>query len=134
MSFSRKLREAQPLFELLVLIAVGLGMHYAILLQLHPEFVYGGHYALFELYGYFSALAFTIIFLLMLMRRKNLDSVGNTFMLLTCAQLFVAYLMLRPLLESTAENASAQKANFFAVFGVFLIAETVVSVRMLNKS
>ena len=67
------------------------------------------------------------------MKAKNIDSVGNTFMLLTCVKMVLAYVLLHPILESVNANVASEKTNFFVIFAVFLTIETAVSIRLLNK-
>lgn len=90
-------------------------------------------YAIPFLYGFFSACALVIIFILIRIKQKNIDSVGNTFMLLTCIKMVVAYVLLHPILNTSHNNLNAEKANFFLIFATLLVIETIVAIRMLNK-
>lgn len=85
------------------------------------------------LYGFFSACTLVIIFILIRIKQKNIDSVGNTFMLLTCIKMVVAYVLLHPILNTSHNNLSTEKANFFLIFATLLVIETSVAIRMLNK-
>lgn len=91
-------------------------------------------YSLPQLYAIFGCCSMIIIFILIKVKQKNIDSVGNTFMLLTCLKLVLAYGLLHPILNSDHPNIATEKANFFIVFAVFLTLETLVAIRLLNKS
>jgi hypothetical protein len=67
------------------------------------------------------------------MKEKNIDSVGQTFLLLTSIKMVVAYVLLHPILQSTNQLLTAEKVNFFITFALFLTIETVVTIRILNK-
>jgi len=92
------------------------------------------HYPLVVLYGFFMLCSLIIVSVLIRMKQKNIDSVGNTFMLLTCVKMVLAYVMLYPILSANTGKTATEKLNFFAVFAIFLTIETVVSIRMLNKN
>ena len=81
----------------------------------------------------FYVASAVIILVLIRIRQSNLDSVGYAFMFLTCVKMVFAYLLLHPILESDHLHVAAEKANSFGIFLLFLIIETSVTARMLNK-
>jgi hypothetical protein len=64
---------------------------------------------------------------------KNFDSIGMMFMMGTLIQMFFSYLVLRPILSDKIHNVSVEKTNFFITFILFLLFETLLTVRLLNK-
>lgn len=90
-------------------------------------------YSLEQLYGFFLIAAILIIFVLIKIRQKNLDNVGNVFMLLTCLKMVVAYVLLRPILNIANESQHLEKINFFVIFIGFLAIETIIAIRILNN-
>lgn len=90
-------------------------------------------YSIPQLYACFFCGSFVIVFILILVKQKNIDSVGNTFMLLTCVKMVLAYALLYPILNAKHPEIALEKANFFIVFAIFLTLETIITIRILNK-
>lgn len=90
-------------------------------------------YSILTLYSYFTFLSLVIIIILFFIKRKEINNVGNSFMLLTILQMPFAYLLLHSILNSSSKHASFEKINFFIIFLLFLAIETVVSIRILNN-
>lgn len=86
-----------------------------------------------NLYLFFGICSLLIVFILILVKNKNIDNVGQAFILLTCIKMGFAYIMLRPISESSTKNILFEKKDFFIVFAVFLVIETVVTIRLLNN-
>lgn len=127
------LKKYRPVLELILFSALAFVLHI-----LYFHFFKAGKiasflYSLPELYGFFFGCSFVILLILIRMKAKNIDSVGNTFMLLTCVKMVLAYVLLHPILESTHANVASEKTNFFVIFAIFLTIETGVSIRLLNK-
>lgn len=93
----------------------------------------GFMYSICFLYLFFLACSIIILLILIKMREKNIDSVGQTFLLLTSIKMIVAYFLLHPILQSTTKLLTIEKINFFVTFAIFLTIETVVTIRILNK-
>jgi hypothetical protein len=103
------------------------------------QFLFSGRdanflYSIPELYGFFFVCAFAILLILIRVKQKSIDSVGNTFMLLTCFKMVLAYVLLHPILEATHSEVGAEKANFFLIFAIYLTIETIVTIRLLNPT
>jgi hypothetical protein len=81
-------------------------------------------------FGFSSVL---IVFLLVKINQKNINNVGYTFLLVTSVKMALAYFFLQPILNSKTEFIKMDKMNFFVIFIVFLIIETSVTIKMLNK-
>ena len=88
------------------------------------------HYTLENLYLLFSFFSLIIIFVLIKVKEKNLDIVGNTFLLLTTIKMIGCYILVRPLLKI---NLPTEKWNFFTLFILFLLVETSLTILLLNK-
>jgi len=89
------------------------------------------HIPLAVLYAFFGLSSMLIIAVLVVIRRRNLDSVGQVFMALTCVKAIAAWFIGRPLL--LPDVPQWEKLQFFILFLVFLALETAVSVRLLQR-
>lgn len=90
-------------------------------------------YSVPVLYLFFLVCSVIILFMLIRRKEKNIDSVGQTFLLLTSLKMVIAYILLHPILQSTNKLLTPEKINFFIIFAIFLTIETVVTIRILNK-
>ena len=90
-------------------------------------------YSLQELYLYFSVFSIIIIALIIKIKQKNIDLVGNVFLLTTCVKLIVCFLLIRTSIDNPNFNHSLEKWNFLSMFMIFLILETVTTIVILNK-
>lgn len=91
------------------------------------------HYSLEELYLLFLGLSTIIFIVLLIVKERNFDNVGMSFLLGTSIKMIVCYLILRPLLEVSTHNNTIEKNNFFVMFILFLTIETALTVRILNE-
>jgi len=91
------------------------------------------HYSLESLYLIF--FAFSTLFFIGLLKfgTKNFDIIGMMFMMGTLIQMFCTYLVLRPILSDKVHNVTVEKTNFFITFILFLLFETVLTIRLLNE-
>ena len=53
--------------------------------------------------------------------------------MISCIKMGLAYIMLRPINQFATKNLAFEKKDFFIVFAVFLVIETVVTIRLLNN-
>ena len=90
-------------------------------------------YSLITLYGFFITCSVIIVILLILIKQKEINNVGNSFMLLTILKMPFAYYLLQSIINSKSQFASFEKINFFIIFLFFLAIETIVSIRILNN-
>ena len=93
----------------------------------------GFYYSLEKLYGIFFLLSGVIIFILLLIKERNFDQLGMSFLLLTSSKMVVYYLLLKPILNIKHYDIRTEKINFFVLFILFLTIETVVTIRLLNE-
>lgn len=89
-------------------------------------------YSLNQLYLFFSIFSIAIVLILIKVKEKNLDIVGNTFLLLTSAKMIVCFVFGRPIIKHENIENSLEKWNFFTLFIVFLVLETVFTIYLLN--
>ena len=121
--------------EAVVMAAIAFGIHFSMLhFVWSPARMLVWQHDIATIYGFLFICSLIIVSILIRMKQKNINSVGNAFMLLTCVKTGLAYLLLHPILASAQPDVIFEKANFFAVFAVFLAIETIVSVRLLQKT
>jgi hypothetical protein len=100
--------------------------------QNNPKFQ-NFYYSIELVYCYFFVCSITIIFGLIKVKERSIDSVGFAFLWLTCIKMGVSYAFFFPLLLSENTNSSVEKTNFLMVFLFFLAFETLTTVRILNN-
>lgn len=91
------------------------------------------HYTLETLYLIFSLFATVLLVVILKFEKDKFDSIGMFFMLGTFIQMFLSYLILKPILSDKIHNVSVEKINFFVTFILFLLFQTVLTVGLLNK-
>lgn len=101
---------------------------YTFLNQYKKSFYYN-IYFLYLLFFVFTLISLCII---KKVSEKNFDSTGMAFMLVTTIKTVISYLVLKPILNSPSSQ-NIEKANFFFVFILFLVIETVISITILKK-
>ena len=90
-------------------------------------------YPIYLLIGFFAITSLLIVLFLKRISKKNINNVGFIYLFLTSLKLFVAYIFLNPILNSTSFSASKEKINFFIIFILYLTIETVLTIRILNN-
>ena len=128
------LKKFQPILEVLILSCVFYALHKLVffLNNDNPK-LQGFNFLIETIYEFFFTCSVIIVFILILVKEKNIDNVGYTFLLVTCVKMAVSYAVLSPILQSRNPNVSIEKLNFFLVFALFLTIETIVTVRILNN-
>ncbi len=81
----------------------------------------------------FCLLSVIIVSVLIIVRERNINSTGYSFLLLTCLKMAIAYAVLYPVLKLPDASISSEKLHFFVAFAFFLTVETIISVKILNK-
>ena len=130
-----KLKKFQPLLEVFIASFLIFGFHKAF-------FYFNGknpnyqnfRFSLEKIYSFFLICSLLIIFILTLVKEKSIDNVGNTFLLTTCLKIGISFVLLNPILNSGNPNIGFEKMNFFVIFALFLIIETIVTIRILNNN
>ena len=91
------------------------------------------HYSLETLYLIFLVLSAIIFKVLLIVKERSFDNVGMSFLLATSLKMVFCYLILRPLLQIPKPNNPTEKINFFFLFIIFLIIETLFTIRLVNE-
>ena len=90
-------------------------------------------YSLEQLYLFFGVFSAVIELILIRVKEKNIDIVGNVFLLLTLIKMMFCFVFGSSILKQGADNYTVQKWNFLILFLVFLTIETVLTIKMLNE-
>ncbi len=128
------LKKYKPTLEIgfLSLLIYSLHKLFFYLNQSNPKFS-NLYFSTEEVYSFFFVCSIIIIFGLIQVKEKNIDSVGFAFLWLTCIKMGVSYAFFFPLLLSENPNSNTEKTNFLIVFLFFLAIETLTTVRILNN-
>lgn len=89
------------------------------------------YYSIPQLYGMFFILGLVVLVVVQKSAKKNFDSTCMVFMIATSIKMGIAYFLVRPILH--VEPNKIEKINFFAVFVLFLLLETLFTAKILNK-
>ena len=89
------------------------------------------YYSIPLLYGLFFTLSAAILIIVTKISEKNFDNTGMVFMIATSIKMVVAYFLVRPIL--LVEDNKIEKINFFIIFILFLLIETILVAKILNK-
>jgi uncharacterized membrane protein len=84
-------------------------------------------------YAFFCIWSLVIMLILIKVCRKNIDNTGYTFLLLTSLKMGLSMPLVYPILNSGSAYVATEKINFFIVFSLFLLVETIATIRLLNK-
>jgi hypothetical protein len=130
-----KLKKFQPLLEVFIASFLIFGFHKAFFYfnEKNPNYQ-NFRFSLEKIYSFFLICSLLIIFILTLVKEKSIDNVGNTFLLTTCLKIGISFVLLNPILNSGNPNIGFEKMNFFVIFALFLIIETIVTIRILNNN
>ena len=91
------------------------------------------HYSIEVLYLIFLFFSALLLILTVKFKKDKFDSIGMFFMLGTFIQMFIYYFVLRPILSDKIHNIRVEKINFFVTFILFLLFQTILTVRLLNE-
>ena len=129
-----KKQRYKPIFSALIISVSALLIHkLAIALFLEEGIENQFVYSISLLYCFFFAFSAIILFALIQIRQQNINNVGYTFLLLTSIKMAGAYFFLKPILNSHSGAAKIEKFHFFGIFILFLIIETIMSIKILNN-
>ena len=112
---------------------VGFIVHKTVLYSLAKENEQNFIYSISLLYISFTLVSSGLILLFEKIKKKNLDYVGYSFLLITTIKMFLVYLFLRPVLMENEHNSSIEKISFFSIFIYFLAIETMLTIRIVNE-
>lgn len=91
------------------------------------------YYSIEFLYLIFFGLSALMYLILLIVKKKNFEIVGMAFLFGTFTQMLIGYVILRPILENHSAEVMVEKINFFITFILFLLFETLLTVRLLNE-
>jgi len=128
-----KFQKYKPVGLILLIAAIAFAVHKVFFLIFDPIAESHFYYRLTFLYSLFCVCSVAIVLVLIRVKQKNIDSVGQAFLLLTCVKMAGAYAVLYPILQLSGPEAKIEKINFFIVFAAFLAIETIVTIRILNN-
>lgn len=125
-----RFQDWRPLWQMLIISAVIFGIHAGLLYVFNIPWSVP-MVPMLGLYGFFAVCASVLIISMIFTKKKNRDAVGYTFLLVTSLQLALSYFMIRHALNHP-ETDLTDKLNLGFVFAAFLLAETLVGMKMLN--
>lgn len=123
----------RPLLEVVISAFILFCINQLILRFFYPNIQDNFHYSIFTIYLFFISCSLIITLILIRIYERNIDLVGNTFLLITCIKMVLSYIFVWPLLGNITKVVQIEKFNFFIVFASFLAIETIVTIRILNK-
>lgn len=118
--------------SLLVVIGIFFALHTLLFYALNISTL-SFTYTLMELYVYFAFFTLLIVFVLLWVKTKSFDNVGMSFLLATSIKMIFCYLILRPVLRLSGPENTLEKINFFGVFILFLVIETIFTIYLVNE-
>lgn len=128
------LKKYQPILEVLIISVLIYLIHKTIFFFNKNNFNFQNfHFPIETIYGFFLICSLSILYILIMVKEKNIDNVGYTFLLVTFIKMGVSYFVLSPILQSRNLSMRIEKLNFFIIFALFLTIETLITIRILNK-
>ena len=126
------LKNYKPFLQLFFFALAAYILHKAafLLLRVNPQNFY---YSTEFLYLIFFGISALLYLILLIVKKKNFEIVGMAFLFGTFTQMLIGYLILRPILDIKSEEVMVEKVNFFITFILFLLFETLLTVRLLNE-
>lgn len=89
------------------------------------------YFSITYLYVLFFIFSKTILLVVKKVSEKSFDNTGMVFMIASFIKTGIVYFIIKPILDS--QNNQIEKLNVFFIFICFLLIETVITVRILNK-
>lgn len=78
-------------------------------------------------------MASILLIILIKIKQKSFDNVGMSFLLGTMIEILFTYFLLRPILENKTVDSPVEKVSFFITFILFLLFQTILTIRLLNQ-
>ncbi len=85
------------------------------------------------LYFVFGLISALITFALLIVKEKDYNQVGMTFLGMITLKMIVVYFIFKPRIPNVIEGINYEKINFIILFILFLIIETIVTAKILNS-
>lgn len=89
------------------------------------------YFSITFLYVLFFIFSKTILFIVKKVSETSFDNTGMVFMIAAFVKTGIVYFIIKPILHS--QNNQIEKVNVFFIFICFLLIETIITVRILNK-
>jgi hypothetical protein len=89
------------------------------------------YFSITYLYVLFFIFSKTILFIVKKVSEASFDNTGMVFMIAAFVKTGVVYFIIKPILDS--KDNQIEKLNVFFIFICFLLIETIITVRILNK-
>lgn len=89
------------------------------------------YFSITYLYVLFFIFSKTILFIVKKVSETSFDNTGMVFMIATFIKTGIVYFIIKPILDSKVNQI--EKLNVFFIFICFLLIETIITVRILNK-
>lgn len=86
-----------------------------------------------NIYFFNYSLSLVVLLILYYIHNKFNDKVGYAFLALGILKMMVSIYFLMPLIESDFSNKIPDTLNFFFCYFMFLIIESIILVKLLNK-
>ncbi|KQB38921.1 hypothetical protein [Flavobacterium aquidurense] len=126
------LKNYKPILHLFIFALAACVLHKAAFLVLEVN-AQNFYYSIEFLYLIFFGLSALLYLILLIVKKKNFEIVGMAFLFGTFTQMLLGYLILRPILENKSGEVMVEKVSFFITFILFLLFETLLTVRLLNE-
>ena len=134
MIYNSKIKEYQPIFDVLLTSLVAFLVHKLAFFFLDYSTIENSfQYTLFQVYSFFLICSIFIVLILIQVKKRDINNVGNGFLLLTLLKIGIAFIFANPIVSSTSKFKEMERMDFFIVFAIFLTIETVVTIRILNN-
>lgn len=89
------------------------------------------YFSITFLYVLFFIFSKTILFIVKKVSETSFDNTGMVFMIASFVKTGIVYFIIKPILDS--KDNQVEKLNVFFIFICFLLIETIITVRILNK-
>lgn len=89
------------------------------------------YFSITFLYVLFFIFSKTILFIVKKVSETSFDNTGMVFMIASFVKTGIVYFIIKPILDS--KDNQIEKLNVFFIFICFLLIETIITVRILNK-
>jgi len=126
-------KKSIPLLQSVIISLILLLLHKTVFYLFFADAETNFHFSLFELYAFFIVSSFIIVLVSLIIKRNNINNVGQVFLLSTFIQIVLCFVVYYRPLNTEGAFAKMEKANFLIVFLLFLAIETILTVRLLNK-
>ncbi len=90
------------------------------------------HFTLESTYLFFAGFLVIITTTTHIINQKNKDIVGLVYLLITGVKLILTYILFKSAIDSSNKNTE-ERLMIFGLFILFLLIETVSTIRLLNK-